>query len=44
MKHDEKQFNNLAYHPKHQDIINNFQRKLKSKLEKIRDNDLGISY
>ena len=44
MEYDAKQYNNLANNPQFQDIVQEFQAKLKSKLEEVRDNDLGIAY
>ncbi|MGV8963669.1 MAG: sulfatase [Candidatus Saccharimonadaceae bacterium] len=44
MEYDEKQYNNLAENPKFQDIVQEFQMKLKNKLIEVRDNDLGIQY
>ena len=44
MEYDAKQYNNLANNPQFQDIVQEFQAKLKSKLEEVRDNDLGIVY
>ncbi len=41
MEYDSKQYNNLAYNPKFQNVVNvNFQAKLREKLEEVRDNDL----
>jgi len=44
MEYDPKQYNNLANNPKYESIVNEFQEKLKKRLEDVRDNDLGISY
>ncbi|NLK49409.1 MAG: sulfatase-like hydrolase/transferase, partial [Candidatus Cloacimonetes bacterium] len=44
MEYDEKQYNNLAYNPKFKDVVQEFQIKLKNKLEEVRDNDLEIEY
>ena len=44
MEYDEKQFNNLAYNPKFENIVLEFQKRLKQKLQDVRDNDLGIDY
>ncbi|HZH72157.1 MAG TPA: sulfatase-like hydrolase/transferase, partial [Mariniphaga sp.] len=44
MEYDPKQYNNLAYHPKYQDVVADLQSHLKKKLEEVRDNDLGIDY
>jgi arylsulfatase A-like enzyme len=44
MEYDPKQYNNLAYNPKYEEIVLDFQKKLKNKLKEIRDNDLGIEY
>jgi len=44
MEYDPKQYNNLAYNPKYEKIVQDFQKKLKDKLKEIRDNDLEIDY
>ncbi|WP_217651572.1 sulfatase [Mariniphaga anaerophila] len=44
MEYDSKQYNNLAYNPKFQHVVKEFQAKLREKLEEVRDNDLEISY
>jgi len=44
MEYDPKQYNNLAHNPKYEEIVLDFQEKLKNKLRVIRDNDLGIEY
>lgn len=44
MEYDEKQFNNLANHPRYEDVVAHFQQMLKQKLQEVRENDLGISY
>jgi iduronate 2-sulfatase len=44
LEYDTKQYNNLANNPQYLDIVQNFQKKLKAKLEEVRDNDLRISY
>lgn len=44
MKFDSKQYNNLAYNPQYEDLVNQFKIKMKEKLQEVRDNDLGISY
>ena len=44
MEYDPKQYNNLAYNPKYEAIVKNFQEELRIKLEQVRDNDLGINY
>jgi len=44
MEYDTKQYNNLANNPQYLEIVQNFQKKLKTKLEEVRDNDLRISY
>ncbi len=44
MEHDIKQYNNLAYNPAWQHIVEAMQTKLKAKLAEVRENDLGISY
>lgn len=40
MKHDSKQYNNLAYYPKYKTIIEGFQEALRIKLKEVRDHDL----
>lgn len=44
MENDSKQYNNLAHNPQYQEIVAEFQQRLKNKLEEVRNNDLGISY
>lgn len=44
MKKDPKQFTNLATNPKYDQIVSKFKKKLKNKLQEIRNNDLGIDY
>lgn len=44
MEYDPKQYNNLAHNPKYEEIVLDFQEKLKNKLREIRENDLGIEY
>lgn len=44
MENDPKQYNNLAYNPKFERIVQDFQEELRLKLEAVRDNDLGIDY
>jgi arylsulfatase A-like enzyme len=44
MEYDSKQYNNLAYLPKFQDIVKDFQKKLRKKLKDVRNNDLVINY
>ena len=44
MKNDPKQYTNLAYNPEYSEIVDEFQQKLKDKLEEVRTNDLGIDY
>ena len=44
MEYDPKQYNNLAYNPIYEDIVQDFQAKLKYKLKEIRNNDLEIEY
>ena len=44
MEKDPKQFTNLAYHKNYQDVVLKLQDRLKKKLEKVRTNDLGITY
>lgn len=42
MRHDPKQYKNLAATPAHQPTVARFKAKLAAKLRKVRDNDLGI--
>lgn len=42
MEYDEKQYNNLAYNPKYQGVVNEMKAMLKAKLKAVRDNDLGL--
>jgi len=44
MENDPKQFTNLAMNPEYAHIVSDFQKKLKKKLQEVRDNDLGIDY
>lgn len=44
MEHDPGQYNNLAHNPLYQDIVDEFQMRLKKKLQEVRDNDLDIEY
>jgi arylsulfatase A-like enzyme len=44
MEYDSKQYNNLAYHPQYEPIVQELQEKLKTKLKEVRNNDLGIDY
>ena len=44
MEKDPNQFTNLAYKAKYEDVISQFQKKLKKKLSEVRSNDLGINY
>ncbi|GAB5551827.1 MAG: sulfatase [Saprospiraceae bacterium] len=44
MEKDPKQYTNLALNPKYASIVEEFQQKLKDKLETIRTNDLEIDY
>ncbi len=44
MEYDSKQYNNLALNPKFEQVVKDFQEKLKMKLEEIRKNDLRIDY
>ncbi|THV59305.1 DUF4976 domain-containing protein [Flagellimonas alvinocaridis] len=44
MENDPKQYTNLAYHPDYSDVVEDFQQKLKDKLEEVRTNDLRIDY
>ncbi|MFT4537168.1 MAG: iduronate 2-sulfatase [Saprospiraceae bacterium] len=44
MKNDPKQYVNLAYDPEYSKIVDEFQQKLRIKLDGIRKNNLGIVY
>ena len=44
MEYDAKQYNNLAYNPAYDDVVQEMQLKLTEKLKSIRKNDLGIEY
>ncbi len=44
MENDPKQYTNLAYKPEYSKIVDDFQQKLRDKLEEVRTNDLGIDY
>lgn len=44
MENDPKQYRNLALQPDYQDIVAEFQEKLKDKLLAVRTNDLGKTY
>lgn len=44
MEIDPQQYNNLAHNPQYEDIVAEFQEKLKQKLKEVRDNDLDIEY
>lgn len=44
MIYDPGQFNNLATHPKYQDVVAEMKDRLRNKLKEVRDNDLGIDY
>ena len=44
MEHDAKQYNNLAYNPAYEKVVEEMQMKLTEKLKSIRKNDLGIEY
>ena len=44
MKKDPQQFYNLAMDVDYQDVVKEYQDKLKKKLEEVRNNDLGKSY
>lgn len=44
MEYDPKQYNNLANNPQFENIVLEFQNRLKQKLQDVRDNDLGIDY
>jgi len=44
MENDPKQFTNLAADPAHAQTVSYFQKKLKRKLKKVRNNDLGLTY
>ncbi len=44
MENDPKQYTNLAYNPEYSKIVDEFQQKLRNKLEEVRTNNLGIDY
>ena len=44
MKKDPKQYTNLAHKSEYQEVVKEYQDKLKSKLQEIRTNDLEIDY
>ncbi|WP_236979493.1 sulfatase [Membranihabitans maritimus] len=44
MDHDSKQYNNLAHNPQYAEVVELMQNKLKTKLQEVRENDLGIEY
>ncbi|WP_420603018.1 sulfatase [Flagellimonas sp.] len=44
MEKDPKQYYNLAEDSKYMDVVDDFKRKLKEKLQEVRTNDLGIAY
>lgn len=44
MKQDPNQYNNLADHPRYQEVVEELMQKLVAKLEEVRNNDLGIDY
>ena len=44
MEFDEKQFNNLAHHPRYAPVVKTFKAMLAQKLADVRSNDLGIDY
>ena len=44
MENDPKQYVNLAQNPAYSKIVDEFQKKLRDKLEELRRNDLGIDY
>lgn len=44
MEKDPKQYTNLAHLPEYANIVDEFQQKLKDKLEAVRTNDLEIDY
>jgi len=44
IENDPKQYTNLAYNPEYSKIVDEFQQKLRYKLEEVRTNDLGIDY
>lgn len=41
---DPNQFNNLAYYPQYQHVVNDFKSKLKNKLKEVQTNDLDLDY
>lgn len=44
MQLDPQQFNNLAGNPFYQEKVKEFEIRLQNKLQRVRDNDLGIEY
>ena len=44
MENDPKQFTNLATDPAFAQTVSYFQKRLKQKLKKVRNNDLGLTY
>ncbi|MDR9364390.1 MAG: sulfatase [Balneolaceae bacterium] len=44
MQLDPQQFNNLAGNPFYQETVKEFEIRLQNKLQRVRDNDLGIRY
>lgn len=44
MEQDAKQYNNLADNPQYSHIVDHMKKRLRQKLEQIRNNDLGIQY
>ena len=44
MNYDPGQYNNLALHPKHKDVVALMQTRLREKLSEVRNNDLEIDY
>lgn len=44
MVYDPRQYTNLAGHPNYQDVVTKMKNRLGTKLQEIRDNDLGIDY
>lgn len=42
MEYDPKQYNNLAYNPAYEKVVEEVQKKLNDKLKEVRNNDLGI--
>src|SRR5699024_10367343 len=44
MQYDPKQYNNLAHYPQYEHLIKKMKERLKVKLKRVRNNDLGINY